>query len=115
MPKTPDETLLNGATYPDDAPGRKWTILEYAYYDAQDPEDAAELPDGAQYGLWLHVEETGTDADTFLAAPRSLREFLHEEGAEEGDTFEVFEMKKGDGQHDPYHVEARLVQPGDSA
>lgn len=113
MPKSPDETLLDGATYPDDAPGKKWTILEYAYYDSEDPEDAEVLPEGAQYGLWLHVEETGTDAETYLASPRSLREFLHENGAEEGSTFEIFEMKKGDGQHDPYHVEARLVEKGD--
>lgn len=115
MPKTPEEATLKEVQYPDDLPGEKWTIVEYAYYDAQDEDDAQELPEDAQYGLWLRARWVGTDEETWLAAPRSLREQLLDLDLDEGDHFEVFEVKKGPGDQDPYHVEMDQHEPGDPA
>lgn len=114
MPKTPHEATTKEVQYPDDLPGEKWTIAEYAYYDSDDPEDAEELPEDAQYGYWLRAEKAGTDDETWLSCPRTVRERLLEEEAEEGDTFEVLELKRGDAEHDPYHAELRVLSNGDA-
>lgn len=113
MPKTPQEATLKEVQYPDDLPGEKWTIVEYAYYDADDDEDAEELPDDAKFGYWLRVEKAGTDEETWACSPRTVREHLLENGADEGDTFEVFEMKRGDGPSDPYYAEMKVLENGD--
>jgi Fe2+ transport system protein FeoA len=113
MPKSPEEATTKEVQYPDDLPGEKWTIVEYAYYDAQDEDDAEELPEAAQYGWWLRVRPAGRDSETWASAPRDLREKLLELGLEEGDTFEVYELKKGPGDHDPYHAEVDQWTEGD--
>lgn len=113
MPKTPHEATIKEVQYPDDLPGDKWVITEYAYYHADDPEDAEELPEDAQYGYWLRATMAGTEDETWLSAPRTIRETLLEEGAEEGDTFEVMDLKRGEGDHDPYHADLRILENGD--
>lgn len=114
MPKTPHEATVKEVQYPDDLVGEKWVIDEYAYYDADDPEDGEELPDDAQYGFWLRATKAGTEEETWLSSPRTIRERLLEENAEEGDCFEILELKRGDGPEDPYHAELRVLENGDS-
>jgi hypothetical protein len=109
MPKSPDEATTKAVQYPDDLPGEKWTITEYLYWDASDEADREELPEDAKYGLWLPVRRAGTDAETWASCPRALRDWLIENDADEGDTFEVLAMKKGDAPHDPYAVDARML------
>lgn len=116
MPKKPEETTVKDVQYPDDLPGEKWTISEYLYWDASDEEDREDLPEAAQYGLWLPVHEAGNgEATTWLSCPRALRVALEEAEVAEGTTFEVLDIQKGPNDHDPYTVDIRTVEKGDPA
>lgn len=114
MPVSPEDATTKDVQYPDDLRGDKWTILDYLYWDAAEESDAEELPDDAQYGLWMPVKKAGTDAETWASCPAALREELEERGVEEGDTFEVLEIEKGPRDHDPYAVDLRILEDGDA-
>jgi len=115
MPKSPEDATTKDVLYPDDLAGKKLQIEAYAYWDASDEEDRAELPEDAQYGLFLPVNTTtGDDGRVWASAPRALRDDLMRHEVGEGDWFEVLEVEKGPADHDPYHLETRTVEEGDA-
>lgn len=106
MPLDPEDAATRDVLYPDELEGEALVLDEYAYYDADDEADREELPEAAQYGLWLRVSPVGVDdGETWIAAPRSLREALYFEEAEEGDAFRVLSVERGEAEHDPYEVD----------
>lgn len=106
MPKSPEDATIKDVLYPDDLPGKGFETVEYAYYDADDDDDAEELPDEAQYGLWLPcMTPVGADEKKWVSAPRGLREALLEAEYEEGEPFRVLEVDRGPDEHDPYEIE----------
>lgn len=88
---------------------------ELAFWDADEPDDAADLPgDGsADYGWWLPVEH-GVHGDIWAAAPRSLREQLVALDLGPGDYFEVTDVMRGDDDHDPYEMAVHEADPDGS-
>lgn len=114
MPTKSRDTIEQDAQYPDSLTGMGWVIDpdrlngEVLYWDADDPEDQEDLPDGAQYGWWLPVHPAGEpDLARWAAAPRALREAIADLALEPGDAFEVTDVESGEAEHDPYTVEVR--------
>ena len=110
MPVNPRDSVEKECYYPDDlADGVGFVIREFAFWDASDDDDAEELPDNAQYGFWLPVSPmSDKDVDAWLSAPRALREDLVDNDAEEGSSFRVLEIAKGEADHAPYSVEIEI-------
>lgn len=86
-----DESRLNG--------------VGLAYWDAEEPDDASDLPDDARYGWWLPVTPVGEDGELWMASPRAIREELLELGIEPGEPFRIVGLEKGPADHDPYEAE----------
>lgn len=114
MPVEPSESIRKEVLYPDDLPGHGPLVVdEYLYWECEDPDDREELPEDANYGTWLPVQD-GAEERVWISAPRALREFLEEEGAEEGTCFEVLELaKSGPEDHAEYEGEFRIIEEGD--
>jgi hypothetical protein len=108
MPVEPDDSVLKEVYYPDDVTEVDgFQIRErFAFWDSDDSDDSEELPEEARHGLWLPVTPLGHgEEESWLSAPRQLREALVEAEVEAGDSFRVLEMEKGPADHDPYEVE----------
>lgn len=108
MPVEPQDSIEKECYYPDDVQTVDgFTIRDtFAFWDVQDDDDADDLPEDANYGLWLPVTPLSNgEADAWLSAPRMLRELLVEAEADVDDSFRVLEMEKGPADHDAYDVE----------
>lgn len=121
MPTKARDSVRKDALYPDELPGSAMALSserlngELQFWDAGDPDDAADLPsDGsADFGWWVPVEH-GVHGEVWAAAPRALREQLLELELGPGDVFEVTDVMRGDEEHDPYELAVHESDPDGS-
>lgn len=118
MPTRADDTVTKEVLYPDDLTGETLEIDpegrlngELAFWNAEDPEDTEDLPDGAKRGWWLPVD-SADHGQVWASMPRDLRESLAEKGLTSGDIIEVLSHEKGPGDTDPWMAEVAVITDG---
>lgn len=111
MPEKIEETVSEvRLLFPDEASGTEFRLSEDAVYDAGEVREETES-DVPKYGKWLPVKIDGKE--TYMTAPRELREELMSESAEPGQSFEITRMEKS-GQDDSAPYEVNLEPVSDS-
>jgi len=104
------ESATQDVLYPDDLEGRKFRVL------SDQPLDASEVDDeNAKYGQFSKAK-TSDDTEVWLSSPKALRQFIgehYDELVREGLPMEVTMVEKGTADHDPYVIEARVIESGD--
>jgi len=104
------ESATDDVLYPDDLSGKKLLLR------GEEPVDADEVPhDDAKYGYFTKCENSeGTEV--WISSPKALREWIGENYAEvrNGTPFEIMTIDKPSGENEPYVIDVRLIEDGDS-
>lgn len=98
MPTKAEDSVRKDVLYPDELQGKSLIARGedgvLAFWDAEDDDDAEELPEDARYGWFLPVSDVYDDWTGWASMPRSLRMELLKADVKPGDGFHVKRLQQ---------------------